>query len=139
MGADGPRSLTPTALQQELVAAGHLGRKSGQGVYRYAADGTAVGVERTSPPRRLLSGPIETNPVARTLAMLVNEAVDLVHREATAEDVDTAMTLGTNYPKGPIAWGREIGYAWWRTKPRPRPRVSRQALRPSPALREGNH
>ena len=42
--------------------------------------------------------------------MLVNEAVDLVHRgEASAEDVDTAMVLGTSYPKGPVAWGREWG------------------------------
>ena len=32
----------PTALQQQLVAAGHLGRKSGQGVYRYGPDGTAL-------------------------------------------------------------------------------------------------
>ena len=44
--------------------------------------------------------------------MLVNEAVDLVHRgEASAEDVDTAMRLGTNYPRGPIEWGAELGYA----------------------------
>jgi 3-hydroxybutyryl-CoA dehydrogenase len=44
--------------------------------------------------------------------MLVNEAVDLVHRgEAGAEDVDIAMRLGTNYPRGPIEWGAEIGYA----------------------------
>jgi 3-hydroxybutyryl-CoA dehydrogenase len=44
--------------------------------------------------------------------MLVNEAVDLVHRgEASAEDVDTAMRLGTNYPRGPVEWGAEIGYA----------------------------
>ncbi len=28
---------------------------------------------------------------------------------ATADDVDAAMRLGTNYPRGPIAWGREIG------------------------------
>ena len=43
--------------------------------------------------------------------MLVNEAVDLVARsEASAEDVDTAMELGTNFPKGPIAWGAEIGF-----------------------------
>jgi 3-hydroxybutyryl-CoA dehydrogenase len=42
--------------------------------------------------------------------MLVNEAVDLVARgEASAEDVDTAMRLGTNYPRGPIEWGTEIG------------------------------
>jgi 3-hydroxybutyryl-CoA dehydrogenase len=41
----------------------------------------------------------------------VNEAVDLVHRgEASAPDVDTAMRLGVNYPRGPIEWGRIIGY-----------------------------
>jgi len=103
----------PTALQQQLVAAGHLGRKSGQGVYRYGPDGTALdAVPDEARVTELLTGPLETNPLARTLAMLVNEAVDLVHRgEATAEDVDTAMTLGTNYPRGPIAWGRDIGYA----------------------------
>ncbi len=30
---------------------------------------------------------------------------------ASADDVDTAMRLGANYPIGPIAWGREIGGA----------------------------
>jgi 3-hydroxybutyryl-CoA dehydrogenase len=72
--------------------------------------------------------------------MLVNEAVDLVHRgEASAEDVDTAMRLGTRYPKGPIAWGREIGFDV----------VARQLeqldatfpggrYRPSPALTDGS-
>mgnify|MGYP002652507530 CR=1 FL=1 len=50
--------------------------------------------------------------MARTLSMLVNEAVDLVHRgEATREDVDTAMRLGTNYPKGPFEWLDELGAA----------------------------
>jgi 3-hydroxybutyryl-CoA dehydrogenase len=48
--------------------------------------------------------------VARTVSMLVNEAVDLVaRREAAAEDVDTAMRLGTGYPQGPLAWGDRIG------------------------------
>lgn len=48
--------------------------------------------------------------VARTVAMLVNEAVDLVARgEATAADVDTAMRLGTGYPEGPLAWGDRLG------------------------------
>ncbi len=48
--------------------------------------------------------------VARTVAMLVNEAVDLVARgEATAQDVDTAMRLGTGYPHGPLEWGDLIG------------------------------
>jgi 3-hydroxybutyryl-CoA dehydrogenase len=48
--------------------------------------------------------------VARTVAMLVNEAADLVARgEATAADVDTAMRLGTGYPEGPLAWGDRLG------------------------------
>jgi 3-hydroxybutyryl-CoA dehydrogenase len=48
--------------------------------------------------------------VARTIAMLVNEAVELVaRREASAADVDTAMRLGTGYPYGPLTWGDRIG------------------------------
>lgn len=50
--------------------------------------------------------------VARTVAMLVNEAADVVHRgEANAADVDVAMQLGTAYPRGPLAWGDAIGPA----------------------------
>jgi 3-hydroxybutyryl-CoA dehydrogenase len=47
--------------------------------------------------------------VARTVAMLVNEAVDLVARgEASATDVDIAMLLGTGYPSGPLEWGDRV-------------------------------
>jgi len=48
--------------------------------------------------------------VARTVARLVDEAVDVVARGvATAADVDTAMRLGTGYPLGPLEWGDRIG------------------------------
>lgn len=48
--------------------------------------------------------------LGRTIGSIVNEAVSAVDGGiATADDVDTAMRLGTNYPIGPIAWGREIG------------------------------
>ncbi len=48
--------------------------------------------------------------VARTVAMLVDEAVDLVARgEATATDVDVAMLLGAGYPSGPLEWGDRVG------------------------------
>lgn len=48
--------------------------------------------------------------LGRTVASIVNEAVYAVQEQvASAGDVDLAMQLGTNYPIGPIAWGREIG------------------------------
>ncbi|GAC1392278.1 MAG: 3-hydroxyacyl-CoA dehydrogenase [Vulcanimicrobiaceae bacterium] len=50
--------------------------------------------------------------LGRAIASIVNEAVYAVQEEvASADDVDIAMRLGTNYPLGPIAWGREIGGA----------------------------
>ena len=46
----------------------------------------------------------------RTIAMVINEAAfALQEGVATAEDIDMAMKLGTNYPKGPLAWCDEIG------------------------------
>jgi 3-hydroxybutyryl-CoA dehydrogenase len=50
--------------------------------------------------------------VTRTVAMLVNGAVDARHQGvASAADIDTAMRLGTNYPLGPLAWGDRWGPA----------------------------
>jgi 3-hydroxybutyryl-CoA dehydrogenase len=46
----------------------------------------------------------------RIIANLVNEAAfALTEKAANAEDIDTAMKLGTNYPHGPLAWGDLIG------------------------------
>ncbi|HET9096587.1 MAG TPA: 3-hydroxyacyl-CoA dehydrogenase NAD-binding domain-containing protein [Candidatus Baltobacteraceae bacterium] len=48
--------------------------------------------------------------LGRTIGSIVNEAVYVVQDEiASPEDVDLAMRLGTNYPRGPIEWGQEIG------------------------------
>lgn len=50
--------------------------------------------------------------LGRTVGSIVNEAIYAVDENvATPEDVDLAMRLGTNYPLGPIEWGREIGGA----------------------------
>jgi 3-hydroxybutyryl-CoA dehydrogenase len=50
--------------------------------------------------------------LGRVVGSIVNEAVIAVHEDvADADDIDVAMRLGTNYPIGPIAWGREIGGA----------------------------
>lgn len=48
--------------------------------------------------------------VMRTVAMLASEAADAVAQGiASADDVDTAMRLGTNYPQGPLAWADQLG------------------------------
>ena len=106
---------------------GRLGRKTGRGIYTYAPDGrpTDAGADERR-VAELVGGPVRTDPVARTVAMLVNEAVDLVHRgEATPEDVDTAMVLGTSVPQGPIAWGRELGHERIRSSSRSSTRHTR--------------
>jgi 3-hydroxybutyryl-CoA dehydrogenase len=55
-------------------------------------------------------GDVAGGIVARTVAMLVDEAVDLVARgEATATDVDVAMLLGAGHPSGPLEWGDRVG------------------------------
>jgi 3-hydroxybutyryl-CoA dehydrogenase len=50
--------------------------------------------------------------VMRTAAMLVNEGAEAVYQGiASADGVDAAMQKGVNYPVGPMAWGRAIGFA----------------------------
>ncbi|EQB4332632.1 3-hydroxyacyl-CoA dehydrogenase [Providencia stuartii] len=47
----------------------------------------------------------------RTVAMLCNEALDVVNKGvASPKDTDNAMRYAVNYPKGPLAWGAEIGW-----------------------------
>jgi 3-hydroxybutyryl-CoA dehydrogenase len=47
---------------------------------------------------------------ARTICCLINEAATaLLEGVASAEDIDKAMKLGTNYPYGPLEWADYIG------------------------------
>jgi len=48
----------------------------------------------------------------RVVGLLVNEAISaLAEGLATTADIDTAMTLGVNYPAGPFAWAEALGLA----------------------------
>jgi len=48
--------------------------------------------------------------LGRVVGSIVNEAMIAVAQDVAEPDaIDLAMTLGVNYPRGPIAWGREIG------------------------------
>ncbi|RZL36022.1 MAG: 3-hydroxyacyl-CoA dehydrogenase [Rubrivivax sp.] len=194
------RRFTPSLVQQELVDAGYLGRKSWRGFYGYPDGAPALPIVSITPPRaarvvvhgrgalaerfvanlpgalrelgsdwmglaiddrqlRLTDGrrardfgpgtavfdlplapagdiayagdasaaawltwlglvPREVADlpglvVARTIAMLVNEAADAVQQGVCDEaGADAAMKLGVNYPAGPFEW-----LAFWGAEP----------------------
>lgn len=89
----------PSHLQENVVRAGWLGRKTGKGYFDYSAD--QAGTEAHPEPSTISD---------RILAMLINEAADALYLGiASKEDIDLAMLHGVNYPKGLIAWADEIG------------------------------
>ncbi|HXR83571.1 MAG TPA: 3-hydroxyacyl-CoA dehydrogenase family protein [Hanamia sp.] len=46
----------------------------------------------------------------RVISMIINEAFyALGENVSTKEEIDLAMKLGTNYPKGPFEWAQQIG------------------------------
>lgn len=48
----------------------------------------------------------------RIISMIMNEAVVALQQGVADEDaIDTAMKLGVNYPLGPFAWGKRLGFA----------------------------
>lgn len=78
---------------------------------------------------------------ARTLCCLINEAIStLMEGVASAEDIDKAMQLGTNYPRGLLAWADYIGLdavlgvmtglfdEWGESRYRPSPLLKRMVL-----------
>ncbi len=75
-----------------------------------AAVAEAVGLLRAAGLTVYVIDDIPGMIVTRTVAMLANLAADAVASGvASAEDVEVAMRLGVNYPRGPIAWGQQWG------------------------------
>ncbi|MFI8963318.1 3-hydroxyacyl-CoA dehydrogenase [Streptomyces sp. NPDC053493] len=71
----------------------------------------AVGLFQATGKQVSVIGDVPGMIVARTVAMLADLAADAVERGvATAEDVDTAMRLGVNYPAGPLEWAGRLGH-----------------------------
>ena len=98
----------PSITQKRLKEAGLYGRKTGRGFYNYASGmNAAVVAQEEAEIDPMLSEKI----VERILCLIINEALDAVWQGIAApENVDLAMTKGVNYPKGPIQWGREMGW-----------------------------
>ena len=98
-----PRYM-PSITQLKLVEAGWLGRKSGRGFYNYNDENEATVVPGQLDPK------VQIEISERIISMLINEAADAVYLGvASAEDVDTAMLKGVNYPKGLLIWAEEMG------------------------------
>ncbi|MFB7860765.1 MULTISPECIES: 3-hydroxyacyl-CoA dehydrogenase [unclassified Streptomyces] len=71
----------------------------------------AVGLFQALGKKVSVIGDVPGMIVARTVAMLADVAADAVDRGvASAEDVDTAMRLGVNYPAGPLEWAGRLGH-----------------------------
>jgi 3-hydroxybutyryl-CoA dehydrogenase len=121
-----PERWRPSAIQEELVAAGRLGRKSGQGFYDY---GDPPNLDTTAPSHQIarqaddgagettldpeeLAGidPAAPRILPRLVAQIANEAAFALEEEVGAPaDMDTAMRLGFNWPRGPLELTELIG------------------------------
>ena len=101
-GLGRPDRLRPSPIQEALVEAGHLGRKTGRGFYRYE-DGQRLG-EAQKP-----SASSSTKSLAP--AQIRGRIVDAIAAEArfaadegvaTPDAIDLALRLGAGHPRGPF-------------------------------------
>jgi len=112
-----PERWRPSPIQEQLVAEGRLGRKSGRGYHDYGE-----GASREPDPELEIDAPtldpeqlarIDSNAeeiLTRLFAQIANEAAFAREEEvASPADMDTAMKLGFNWPLGPIAITELIG------------------------------
>lgn len=125
---DRPARLTPSKTQKQLVADGYLGRKTGHGAYLHGEKTSpAINFDRREykPEKKLadaverfvehatdqIGSPLEKYIFARVLIAIINEAAwALSDGVADQKNIDIALKLGTNYPKGPFEWAEQIGF-----------------------------
>lgn len=93
----------PSLLQQRMSEARLHGRKTGKGFYDYT--------EGAAKPEPQKDKALYQQIFLRIISMLINEAVEAKRLGiASDQDLELAMQKGVNYPKGLLAWGKEIGY-----------------------------
>ncbi|MDX6608454.1 MAG: 3-hydroxybutyryl-CoA dehydrogenase [Solirubrobacterales bacterium] len=121
-----PERWRPSPIQERLVANGSLGRKNGRGFYDYSAppspsspvpshqlsrQGNSGTGELTLDPDLLAEiDPTAPTILPRLVAQIANEAAFALEEEiGSPQDMDTAMRLGFNWPRGPLELTEMIG------------------------------
>jgi 3-hydroxybutyryl-CoA dehydrogenase len=105
-GLGRPDRLRPSPIQESLVEAGELGRKTGSGFYTYADGNRLVEADRQAAP----ASPQALAP--EDIRVRILDAIALEARLAADEGVappdviDLALRLGAGHPHGPFESGR---------------------------------
>lgn len=117
-----PPRLEPPAVLRKLVAAGHLGRATGRGLYDYANSRPTPAYE--VPPRSPRPRPASVDELAqalglppgrplwiyaRLLAAAIGEAARVADGPALPRDVNLALERGCGWPEGPLATADRVG------------------------------
>ncbi len=110
-----PERWRPSPIQEALVAEGRLGRKSGRGYHHYGVRRDVdpeLGIPApTLDPEKLAEiAPRAEEVLSRLFAQIANETAFALEEEiASPQDMETAMTLGFNWPAGPLKLAEKIG------------------------------
>src|SRR3954447_9688474 len=107
----------PSPIQEQLVAEGKLGRKSGHGYHEYGEGNERepdpdldIDAPTLDPEQLAKIDPAAEQVLTRLFAQIANEAAFALEEEiASPEDMDTAMKLGFNWPLGPLGFAELIG------------------------------
>jgi 3-hydroxybutyryl-CoA dehydrogenase len=136
----------PHPLHARMVASGRLGRKTGRGFYAYEKDAPHRPRDPEVTAERPILDAAELEEVAGELAppimtrigaQTANEACfALGDRVASPADIDMAMTLGFNWPVGPLDWGDRLGWSRALGTLEELREAHGEAYRPAPLLRE---
>jgi 3-hydroxybutyryl-CoA dehydrogenase len=112
-----PERWRPSPIQERMVGEGKLGRKSSEGYFSYADGGKRppdpdlkLDAPTLDPEALARIGPAAETILRRLFAQIANETAYALEEEiATPADMDTAMRLGLNWPRGPLDLAELIG------------------------------